>query len=322
MAAASGLQRELPAQLLGTQGRLDSRYRLPPTCALPAAGRCGFQKFTSFWDRICVEQVDWLVGQYTSSPANDGRPVIGAHPDLMDPTGAGKLRRPELALLIFGGALALVFLLNGLMFSSWFPYVATVKRELRLDVQALSYALLGLPAGLVIGVVAARFLGEGVFGDWHGVFLTEELGAPYGQAAFAYTLFALASVVSRLATPTLVRRVGRPCTAGGSGLVAFVGGMLFASAITREQALAAAVLLGIGIAPLVPLAMSAVEDDATGVTVVTLVGYLGLTVGPPVVGFIAHTAGLRPVLGVLAVLGGTAVLLAASTRPAYWRPLS
>jgi hypothetical protein len=76
----------------------------------------------------------------------------------MDPTRAGKVRRPELALLVVVGALALVFLLNGLMFSSWFPYVATVKRELRLDVQALSYAFLGLPAGLVIGVVAARWL--------------------------------------------------------------------------------------------------------------------------------------------------------------------
>jgi MFS family permease len=46
---------------------------------------------------------------------------------------------------------AIVYALNGLMFSAWFLYVATIVRHLALSPTEVGIALLGLPAGLVSG---------------------------------------------------------------------------------------------------------------------------------------------------------------------------
>ena len=67
-----------------------------------------------------------------------------------------------------------------------------------------------------------------------------------------------------------------------------------------------------------PLGMSAAaegEDAATQVSVAASIGYQASLIGPPVIGFLAESAGLLSSLWLLAILFVAALAAAGSLRP-------
>jgi len=78
-------------------------------------------------------------------------------------------------------------------------------------------------------------------------------------------------------------------------------------------------IVGIGVSAVVPLLFSAVGKSktvspATAIASLSTLGFIGLLIGPPLVGYVAGAAGLRISFLVLAMIGLTVSLLASRTR--------
>ena len=82
-------------------------------------------------------------------------------------------------------------------------------------------------------------------------------------------------------------------------------------------ALAGCVLIGLGLANVVPVLFSAAanvpgKDAAQGISAVASIGYLGFMVGPSVIGFVAQHQSLPVAMGLMVVCA--AVLAVAAPR--------
>ena len=159
------------------------------------------------------------------------------------------------------------------------------------------------PLGLVPliggGIVLIAFLTENAAENWSALHIEQTLGGSPAQGAAGPAAMALTMGTARLAGQGLAARVGpfRLLTAGA--VVAAVGALAAAAAATPGLAYAGFIVLGIGAALISPTAFSLVgqlarpEARARAVARATLLGYFGYFFGPPTLGFIAGTFGLR-----------------------------
>lgn len=186
------------------------------------------------------------------------------------------------------------------------PSMSFTRRGPRVD-----RVLLGL------GVICfCAFLTEGALADWSAVWLHDEAHASQSLAALGYAVFAGAMTTMRMLGDRLLERVGsarllRLLTALGA--VALAGALLLARV---DTAMIALVLLGLGMATVVPTAFAAAgrradalaggaAADASAARAVALLsgfGYSGLLVGPPLIGWLAQATGLTGALGLLVLL--------------------
>jgi MFS family permease len=173
------------------------------------------------------------------------------------------------------------------------------------------------PALVVLGVIAfCSFVGEGAASDWSAVYLTQELGSSEAVGAIAFAAFAVTMAIARFAADPLRARLGNVTLVRGGSLIAAAG--LGIALLVHEPAAAIAgfALLGLGLAPVVPIAFSAAGDldpRATGRLVgrVATIGYVGSVAGPIMIGWLAEATSLRTSLGLVVAL---AVVIAASAR--------
>ena len=147
--------------------------------------------------------------------------------------------------------------------------------------------------------------------------MTQELGSSEAIGAIAFAAFAVTMAIARFAADPLRARVGNVTLVRGGSLIAAAG--LGMALLVHEPAAAIAgfALLGLGLAPVVPIAFSAAGDldpRATGRLVgrVATIGYVGSVAGPIMIGWLAEATSLRNSLGLVVVL---AVLIAVSARP-------
>jgi MFS family permease len=173
------------------------------------------------------------------------------------------------------------------------------------------------PALALLGVIAfCSFVGEGSASDWSAVYMTQELSASPALGAVAFAAFAVTMAVARFAADPLRGRLGNVVLVRGGSLIAAAG--LGLALLVHEQAAAIAgfALLGLGLAPVVPIAFSAAGDldpRATGRLVgrVATVGYVGSVAGPIMIGWLAEATSLRAALGIVVLL---ALAITASAR--------
>jgi MFS family permease len=159
-----------------------------------------------------------------------------------------------------------------------------------------------------IGLVgAAAFVVEGGMESWSALFLERQLHAHPTVSGFGPGLFGASMAAGRFLGQGL-RTPDRTLLVGG-GIAACAGCALAAAAPNAPLALAGFVIGGLGVSLNAPIVFGAAgRRSASAVATVTTLGYLGLLVGPPLVGGIAQAASLRASFLVLAV-----VALAAST---------
>jgi MFS family permease len=171
-------------------------------------------------------------------------------------------------------------------------------------------------AGLSV-LAALCFSGEGAVTDWSGVYLNTVVGTDEAWATTGYAAFAMAMVAGRLAGDMVVGRLGPARTVRYGALLA-MGGLALALAVPNRWVVdAGCIVIGLGLANVVPAAFSAAGriGGTGGVAMVSGTGYAGLLVAPPILGNVADAVGLR--LALLLVLGGFAAIawLAGATRP-------
>ncbi|MER7191912.1 MFS transporter [Streptomyces flaveolus] len=164
--------------------------------------------------------------------------------------------------------------------------------------------------------------GEGAMADWGALHLEQDLDASPGLAAAGYSCFALAMTVGRLTGTTLLERLGRTPTVVAGGSVAVAGMLLGSLAPSVWAALFGFAITGLGLANLFPVAVerAGALGGPGGVATASTLGYGGMLLGPPAIGFMADWFSLPAALTSVAVLAAVAVLITIVTRRAAASP--
>lgn len=161
---------------------------------------------------------------------------------------------------------------------------------------------------LIPGLIAMGCLmAEGVSVDWSSIYLAEVIDAPAALVGAGVAAFSGAMAVMRFAGDWISERLSPRHIVGGGAVLSAVGYAVTAAAPNAPTAFAGLVLVGFGLAPIVPLAFriaGKLSPDAPGVGVaaVSTLGYAGFLLGPPLVGLVAEASSLRWSLGAVAGL--------------------
>ncbi len=167
-----------------------------------------------------------------------------------------------------------------------------------------------LPKGVVLllSVLAGiSFLVEGAVLDWGALLIIDrDLTAPQ-NAGIGYILLSIAMVIARLSGDYIVATVGefRVLVIGGLVTVAGIATVLISSG--PVLALSGFILIGLGVANLVPILFSAagrqkVMPAGLAIASVTTTGYAGILLGPAMIGFVADATSLITAFWLLALL--------------------
>jgi hypothetical protein len=195
-----------------------------------------------------------------------------------------------------------------------------------------------LPRGpvLIVGLVGfAAIFAEGACADWSAVYLVRELGAADATGAIGYACFAGAMTVGRLTGDAVVRAWGPVTTVRVAGALGVLGGALVVLAGALDGGPGAApvavtvaavggfILIGIGIAVVVPLAFAAAGHAAGtpaarahAIAAVATVAYGAGLAAPGIVGGIAEASSLTVSFVVVTVLVVVMALAAPAVRSA------
>ncbi|MFJ6215961.1 MFS transporter [Streptomyces sp. NPDC092296] len=184
---------------------------------------------------------------------------------------------------------------------------ATATRSGNRQLQVL-VVLLGLTA-------LCTSYGEGALADWAALHLTDDLHTGAGLAAAGYGAFAFAMTAGRLGGTWLSMRFGQSRVMIGGGLLACAGMLTAALAPSVPLALGGFVLVGIGLANTFPLAIARAGalTGPPGVATASTLGYAGMLIGPPVIGFLADGFGLPTALTTVAALAAVAAAIVIGT---------
>lgn len=183
---------------------------------------------------------------------------------------------------------------------------------------------------LLFGVIAlCTAYGEGALADWGALHLEQDLHARPGVAAAGYSLFALAMTAGRLTGTALLERLGQTRTLVAGGGTAAAGMLLGSLAPTTWLALLGFAVTGLGLANIFPVAVGRAGELAGpgGVAAASTLGYGGMLLGPPAIGFLADWFSLPVALTTVALLALAAAALgygarnaAAMSEPGAGRP--
>ncbi|MFE9994638.1 MFS transporter [Streptomyces avermitilis] len=170
---------------------------------------------------------------------------------------------------------------------------------------------------LVFGLIAlCTAFGEGAMADWGALHLEQDLDAHPGVAAAGYSCFALAMTAGRLSGTALLERLGRTRTVVVGGTTAAAGMLLGALAPSVWAALLGFAITGLGLANLFPVAVERAGALAgpSGVAIASTLGYGGMLLGPPAIGFMADWFSLPTALTSVAALAAVAAAIGFVTR--------
>ena len=160
---------------------------------------------------------------------------------------------------------------------------------------------------LLAAVVFCAVAVEGAMFDWSGVYVRRVLDASEAMAATAPTFFAAAMAAGRLVGDQVTARLGAAFVARCSAVLAAVGLSGVVLAPGPYVVFGAVVVVGLGLAVLVPLAFSVAGRNAsmstgTAIAAVATMGYSAFLLAPPTIGLVGEWLTLRGSFLLLLVL--------------------
>jgi MFS family permease len=168
---------------------------------------------------------------------------------------------------------------------------------------------------LAIGFLgAAAFIVEGGTESWSALFLERQLHAHPAVSGLGPGIFGGSMALGRFSGQALHRFSDRTLLGGGSVLSA-AGCCIVAAAPNAPVGLARSALARAGISLTAPIVFGIAgrrPDAGSAVATVTTIGYLGLLIGPPLVGGIAQASSLR--ISFLALAAIAAAVAVTTTR--------
>ncbi|MGO8955985.1 MAG: MFS transporter [Streptosporangiaceae bacterium] len=179
---------------------------------------------------------------------------------------------------------------------------------------------------LLLGLMAfAAIFVEFTANDWSALFMRWELHTSQATAAIATGVFALTMAAGRLSGDAVIRRLGPERCIRVSGLIATGGCLLVALAPSPPVAFAGFMLVGVGVAVVVPLVFVAAgrcpPAPAISIAGVATLGYGAGLAAPSMMGGVADVFSLRAAFAVasliaLAVAAGAGLLAAGTSSEA------
>ncbi|WP_118138563.1 MFS transporter [Oceanicella sp. SM1341] len=174
------------------------------------------------------------------------------------------------------------------------------------------------PRLALIGVVVlAMALAEGAANDWLPLLMVDGHGFGATAGSLVFTGFATAMTIGRFCGGPVIARYGRATVARASAVSGALGVGLVIFGEGPVVVGAAVALWGLGASLGFPVALSAAgetarpgESAAARVGLVATAGYVAFLVGPPLLGFLGETFGLRGAMLVVLVLMAIAAALA------------
>jgi MFS family permease len=130
----------------------------------------------------------------------------------------------------------------------------------------------------------------------------------------AVAFYGLFMFAGRMLNGPIVRRLGPRSTVLLQGAAIFAGGVLIVSGLPGWVAITGCALTGLGLAGVIPLALSVAGLEAPGEAgaasgAIMVVGYIGLASAPFVAGIVAETVSTRAVMTMEALCGLVIVAL-------------
>ncbi|ELY3387600.1 MFS transporter [Cronobacter sakazakii] len=187
------------------------------------------------------------------------------------------------------------------------------------------HPLFVLPKGKVVGIgVLAMiiFLAEGAMLDWGAIFLIQVKNVAAGVAGTGYVVFAIAMALSRFIGDRVV-------TVMGEKVMLLCGVILTAAGIfmttifdSYEWVLVAMAVAGFAAGNVVPVLFSLAGRQKSmpatlAISAASILGYLGVLLGPALIGYAAHFIGLTNAfisLGVVVMLSAFIVAIIMSKK--------
>lgn len=177
----------------------------------------------------------------------------------------------------------------------------------------------GIPFFIIFcGCMAlGAFVTEGASAEWGGLLLQNTKHADAGTAALCFGALAAPMTIARLTEDKLREVFGDFLLVFTGSLLAFAGLGLVLLSPWPVLCLAGFSLVGLGLSPIMPIAISragthGAMSPSSASALVSLLGYGGLLVVPPSLGWLAQHFGLETAL--LLPLGVCALLLVGSIR--------
>lgn len=167
--------------------------------------------------------------------------------------------------------------------------------------ESASHGFAGLSQFLVVLalIACACFMAEGAMLDWLTK-LMREFGANEFLGASIYAAFSTGMAVGRFSGDSLSRWVGDDRLVTGGATLAAIGLTLTLATGTISVSLPAMLVMGLGVANIVPVTFRHAgqhgNDPTASLAVVTVSGYSGLLLGPPIIGFVADASSLPTAL--------------------------
>lgn len=175
---------------------------------------------------------------------------------------------------------------------------------------------------LLIGLaLLAAYVLDSATQNWSAVFLSQAIGSPESVAALGYAVYSLLLMIGRAGVDRLLPRFGPVALVVAGGTMSIAALLVISLAPTATIALMGFGLLGLSLAPIIPLAFVAAashDPAATGRAVarVNIFNYLGILLGAPLIGVIAEFSSLRWSFGVLVIAPIAIIFLAPRFRAA------
>lgn len=159
------------------------------------------------------------------------------------------------------------------------------------------------------------YVSEGSVGEWGSLYLHQEKAAPESIAALVFAGFSICSLMCRLIADRLRNNFGDFLVSTAGATLALAGMLTVLSSSSWSICLIGYAMMGLGQAPIVPIAFSragAIKGVSTAraTSLVSLLAYAGLLFAPPAFGLSAEHFGLHTALCAVPVLLTITVLLA------------
>jgi MFS family permease len=162
-----------------------------------------------------------------------------------------------------------------------------------------SAVALGLVPVIGGGIVLIAFMTENAAENWSALHIEKTLGGSPEEGALGPAMLALTMGFARLGGQWLSGRVDPFTLLKTGAVIAAIGALIVSQASGPAIAYLGFIIMGIGASVLAPTAfslvgqLSAPEARARAIARATLLGYFGYFFGPPLLGLIAGTFGLR-----------------------------
>ena len=232
--------------------------------------------------------------------------------------GAGLGAITGYAAISFDLSLPVHFIVGSLFFAALGLFIANIPGSSELSPSKDQSPMFVLPKGKLLMVAMIAFcgaIGEGAMADWSAIFIVLVAHVDEARAALGFTAFSIAMVAMRLLGDRVTTAFGPVTTARFAGLTAATGLVIAVGFGTYEMILVGFILAGLGFAVIIPLVFTRAANDpyispGAAIASVSTLGYGGLLLGPPLIGFVAEITDIQTAFLIMAALVVSIVLMA------------